>query len=128
MDWMILPLRRYADFSGRSRRREYWLFTLLLVLVVIAIVLAAVLVGAGSGTSSAVILALGMAALVGLIVPSIAVSVRRLHDIGLSGWFYLVSFVPFGSLFLFVTALMPGQTGPNRYGDDPKASPSDIFS
>jgi uncharacterized membrane protein YhaH (DUF805 family) len=143
MEWMILPFKRYAEFTGRSRRMEYWMFTLLNVIVVT--VLMFVVFGAGgaaglleqeaSGDPSAGLGALmgGMGLLImiyglAILLPSIAVTVRRLHDRDMSGWWYLGAIV--GSMipivgflvsiaFLVLMAL-PGTPGPNRFGPDPK--------
>ena len=103
MQWMILPLRRYADFQGRSRRKEYWLYSLLIILlyIVLLTILFAVAgtqlmtMGAGQTDPEALIRLfatlgpiLGIMGIVylALLVPSIAVGVRRLHDIDRTGW------------------------------------------
>ncbi len=103
MEWMILPLKRYADFQGRSRRKEYWLYTLFIALVYVALIVAFVVVAGtqltalGSGRSDPAALMgllaslgpiLGIIAIVylGLLIPSIAVNVRRMHDTGRTGW------------------------------------------
>lgn len=144
MEWMTLPLKRYADFSGRSRRKEYWMFTLLLVIVYA--VLVAIMFAGGfplaamsnpelAGTAAAAPGALfwvgaGLLAIfaLGVLVPSIAVVVRRLHDRDMSGWWYLglivggmIPFVGFiASIALLVLMVLPGTPGPNRFGPDPK--------
>jgi uncharacterized membrane protein YhaH (DUF805 family) len=121
---MIAPLKRYADFQGRSRRMEYWMFALFIWIcyaVIFALVYA--LGGGGSEPSAASALLsmiLGIFAL-GIIVPSIAVTVRRLHDTDRSGWWILISFLPFlGGLVLFVFTVLDGTPGTNKYGPDPK--------
>lgn len=137
MEWMILPYRRYADFSGRSRRKEYWLFALFYVLVMLVLnavfgtnevvrgtgsfVYGTRLVGAGSWVG-------GLFALFSL-VPSLAVSVRRLHDQDRSGWLLLLWLIPFlGWFALLVLMLLEGTRGANRYGPDPKTpADSSIF-
>lgn len=150
IDWMLLPFRRYFDFSGRSRRREYWSFVLLNVLVVLFLYgLAFTGTGIGfwdggmdmgmmqggmmRGPSPLGWLALTALGAWGLatFIPNIAVTIRRLHDRDMSGWWYLgfiaVSVVPFVNLLaaiaLFVIMLLPGTTGPNRFGPDPKETP-----
>ena len=95
MEWMILPYKRYADFSGRSRRLEYWMFALFYVLVIAALVILAVALDPSwqtdiategeLGTGSAAALILLMVFVLGSIIPSIAVSVRRFHDQDKSG-------------------------------------------
>lgn len=142
MKWMILPLQRYADFSGRSRRLEYWMFQLFIYLVVGVLMGIAFLIG-GPNTMDTVDgstyaeqpgplfwipFAILMIFVLGIIIPSIAVTVRRLHDRDMSGWFYLISFIPYiGGLILFVFMVLPGTPGENSYGDDPlDPSPEDL--
>ena len=126
MEYMLMPLRRYADFSGRSRRKEYWMFTLLIILfeiVMIGWIMAAAVAAEGEMTAMVtvpfVLLALfGLA----LIIPSLAVTVRRLHDQDKSGWYYFIAFIPLvGPIVLLVFLCTDGTAGPNRYGADPKA-------
>ncbi|MGN6497845.1 MAG: DUF805 domain-containing protein [Tsuneonella sp.] len=143
MEWMILPFRRYAEFAGRSRRMEYWMFTLLNVIVVT--VLMFVVLGTGglasitqdeaagnmTGAFGALFGGMGLLILIyglAVLIPSIAVTVRRLHDRDMSGWWYLGAIVggmiPFVgiliSLGFLVLMALPGTPGPNRYGPDPK--------
>jgi uncharacterized membrane protein YhaH (DUF805 family) len=151
MQWMILPYRRYFEFSGRSRRKEYWFFALFTTVVIVA--LSAVMVGLLAASFQGLLqgsvnpieafggAAWGGFALIGVfimasIVPGVAVQVRRLHDLGVSGWWYpgmlvasaLLGQVPdVGSglnslvnLGWIVWMFMPGTKGPNRFGDDPK--------
>ncbi|WP_030538737.1 DUF805 domain-containing protein [Sphingobium sp. DC-2] len=133
MEWMLLPLRRYAKFSGRSRPKEYWMFILFLILCFTAI---AIIEGAlgisttehwaqsgqwgfdtGYRTRGGPLTALfGLAVL----IPWIAVAVRRLHDSDRSGFWLLILFFPIiGSLVLLVFFIMSGTRGPNRFGPDP---------
>lgn len=130
MQWMILPYRRYFDFSGRSRRMEYWMFALFQVLV--GAVISALFgvntyqVGATVGFNSALTGTGGLLQNVfGLIsfIPGLAVAVRRLHDQDRSGWLLLLIFLPIlGWFALFVLMLLSGTKGPNKYGMDPKSS------
>ncbi|UKK85400.1 DUF805 domain-containing protein [Sphingopyxis sp. BSN-002] len=130
MDWMLMPFRRYADFSGRSQRMEYWMFTLFNVIVVAAIFLITMLLGgfsSGDGPGTLFLVLIGIYAL-GTIVPSIAVTVRRFHDQDKSGWFYLLGFIPYiGGLVVFVFMCIEGTNGSNRFGPDPKGGHADIF-
>jgi len=150
MEWMILPLKRYADFQGRSRRMEFWMFQLLNIIV------AAILAGpfffslmsasiAAAGDPNADVAAAeallegGMGlSMVGLgiyglyvlatFIPNLAVTIRRLHDRDMSGWWYLgviaASFIPFvgflASIAFLVLMFLPGTSGSNRFGPDPK--------
>jgi uncharacterized membrane protein YhaH (DUF805 family) len=132
VDWMILPFKRYADFNGRSQRMEYWMFSLMITLIAFALALIAGLLGGfsssdGSGFGMIFIIPLVLLLLV-TIVPSIAVTVRRFHDQDKSGWFYLLSFIPYvGGLVVFVFMCMDGTPGPNRFGPDPKGGHKDVF-
>ena len=119
MSWYLQALKKYADFSGRARRKEYWFFVLFNIIVSIVLSVIDVTLGLGAG---------GFGVLSGLyslavIIPSIAVSVRRLHDINKTGWWILIGFVPLiGIIVLLVFALMGGTQGDNEYGPDPKAA------
>ena len=137
MEWMLMPYRRYADFSGRSCRREYWMFTLLSVLVAfgtLAIMLAGGLAAEGSGETAGPLFWVGGGILgiwvLASIIPSIAVQVRRFHDQDRSGWMILLGFIPYvGSIIVFVFMCLSGTRGPNRYGPDPlDPSNIDVFS
>jgi uncharacterized membrane protein YhaH (DUF805 family) len=110
--------RKYAVFRGRASRSEYWYF----VLFVLTVTLGSVLVDAwtadseGAGLLAGVVLLVLSAIMLASILPSLAVSVRRLHDVGRSGWFLLLGLVPIlGSIFLLVHYTTPGDPGPNGY-------------
>ena len=142
MEYMILPFKRYFEFSGRSRRKEFWMFALLNILVTSAVyVLLFASGGAGTvfnetdpGSGAAFGWLMGGFGLLllgwGLItlIPSIAVSVRRLHDRDMSGWWYLGvivgSLIPLLNFIIvigfIVLMALPGTPGPNRFGPDPK--------
>ena len=147
MEWMILPLKRYAEFTGRSRRKEFWMFFLLNMIVYFGIILLMGLVGGFSAIDTAA--GGGFMALLGgfglllllwaliVFIPSIAVSVRRLHDRDMSGWWYLgfivASFIPVvgfvAAIAFLVVMALPGTQGPNRYGPDPKkVSDPEVFA
>ena len=145
MEWMLLPFKRYAEFTGRSRRMEYWMFTLLNVIVVTVLMI--VVFGAGGaaglftpgadGEPAAGLGALfgGMGLLfvvygLAVLLPSIAVTIRRLHDRDMSGWWYLgiiiASMIPLVGFLLSIAFIvlmaLPGTPGPNRFGPDPKGA------
>ena len=121
MHWFMTAFRRYADFSGRSRRKEFWGFALICVLGGIALVIADVALGTYNPESGLGLLS-GLFTLV-LLVPSVAVTVRRLHDIDRSGWWYLIGFIPLlGGIVLLVFSLRDGTPGSNRFGESPKLS------
>lgn len=126
----------YADFRGRARRREYWMFTLvnaviglILTLPLLPALVQALVAAANEepftpsgGTSSLLILGLVLTAVYSLavLVPSLAVAVRRLHDTGKSGWWYLLSLIPFGNLVLLIFFMLDSEPGANRWGPNPK--------
>ena len=135
MSLMFEPLRKYATFRGRARRKEYWLWQLFLVLLSIALAfwlvgtLGEVAPGAtpeelsaqiaatpGAGLPATVIVLVSL----GLFLPSLAVQIRRLHDSDKSGWWILLGLTGIGSLVLLIFYLLDGTAGPNRHGPDPK--------
>jgi uncharacterized membrane protein YhaH (DUF805 family) len=127
MSLMFEPLKKYAQFSGRARRSEFWLFALLIFIA--EIVYFAVLGAAGGFSSSGpggaakAVMGLFSLAFLGLIIPSLAVSFRRLHDTDRSAWWLLISLIPgLGGLVLLVFYLLPGTNGPNKFGPDPKGA------
>ena len=129
LDWMMMPLKRYTDFAGRSRRKEYWFFLLGVFIVAILLSIIEGILGL-SGMVGGVYGPLTTLFLLGIIIPSIAVQIRRFHDQDKSGWFVLLSFIPFlGGLIVLVFMFLEGTKGPNRFGPDPKdAAGSEVFS
>jgi uncharacterized membrane protein YhaH (DUF805 family) len=137
MEYMLMPFRRYAEFTGRSGRKEYWMF--ILFNVIVGCVLGAIIAVAGGAASmpdaaggnyGAIFGGLGLLMVVwwlAVIIPSIAVGVRRLHDRDMSGWWYLgfivagmipiVNFI--GWIAFLVLMVLPGTPGSNRFGPDP---------
>ncbi|WP_422346193.1 DUF805 domain-containing protein [Parasphingorhabdus sp.] len=138
MEWMLMPLKRYAEFSGRSRRKEYWMFFLLNVIVLFGLAIVGGILGAFTPDASGEMglgggLVLGLFALYALaiFIPSLAVQVRRFHDQDKSGWFVLLGFIPYvGGIIVLVFMCLEGTKGKNRFGDDPKMSDNvgDVFS
>jgi len=111
--------KKYGDFDGRAQRPEFWWWILFVTLLQIAasIVLTVLLVVfQNAGFLQWLGVLIFMIVVLAVILPSIAVSVRRLHDRDLSGWWYLLGFVPFGSIVLLVWYVLPGTPGSNRYG------------
>lgn len=129
LEWMMLPLKRYTDFSGRSRRKEYWMFVLGIIIVAILLGIVEGIVGL-SGMVAGVYGPLTTIFLLAIIIPSIAVQVRRFHDQDKSGWFVLLSLIPFvGGLIVLVFMCLEGTKGPNRFGPDPKDTASgEVFA
>lgn len=121
MQWYLKALKQYADFKGRAQRKEYWMFTLFNFLAMVLLgAVGALLGGGGEGGLGDVLQGLyGL----GVLVPGIAVTVRRLHDIGKSGWWGLVALIPLiGSLILIYFAVKDSQPETNEYGPNPKAA------
>ena len=120
MEWMLMPLKRYADFSGRSRRKEYWMFLLGVFIAAILLSIVEGIVGL-TGMIGGVYGPLTAIFFLAIIVPSIAVQVRRFHDQDKSGWLVLLAFIPLlGGLIVLVFMCLEGTRGPNRFGPDPK--------
>ena len=144
-EWMVLPLKRYADFSGRSQRQEFWMFYLL-NMIVFVICAAMIIAGVpwsdifnkvpGAMPNAAFWVGLGLLVLWGLatFIPNIAVVVRRLHDQNLTGWLYLAFvagdlFTGMGWVARIIFMCIDGTPGPNQYGPDPKGrGTGDVFS
>ena len=109
--------RKYADFSGRARRSEYWWFFLFNVLVgAVASVLDAI-IGTRYGSTGLIEILVQLA----LLVPGIAVGVRRLHDTGRSGWWLLIALVPIVGVIVLIVFMVQDSQGENQYGPSPKA-------
>ncbi|WP_314342782.1 DUF805 domain-containing protein [Simonsiella muelleri] len=121
MNWFIDALKNAFNFSGRARRKAYWMFVLFYVIFAFV---AGVLDGILGTTVNP---KTGMGVIGGLyiflmLLPLIALSIRRLHDTDRSGWWFLINFVPLiGGLVFFVFTLLEGTRGDNRFGPDPKA-------
>lgn len=122
MNWYLKVLKQYADFNGRARRKEFWMFGLMSFLIVLA---AYILIGI-SIVAEAPVLAVVCYVLIAIyslaiLIPTLAVSVRRLHDIGKSGVWYLINFVPvIGSIWFLILMITDSQPGANQYGANPK--------
>ena len=111
-DYFKMAFTRYSDFTGRSRRSEYWYFVLFNALV--SLPLTALSLGAEIEIPSLIWTLITF-------IPSLALSVRRLHDIGKSGWFLLIMFIPLiGLIILIVWACTDSQPGTNEWGPNPK--------
>lgn len=145
MHWMILPLKRYAEFSGRSTRTEYWLFALfqllLYALLLTILFVAAAAFGAGaegksiSDVAVGIVVGSGMIFFVllwlGLLIPNLALIARRMQDQDIPGWVGIALwvsgiFIGITSLVLLVFSFIPGSQGPNKYGRNPRNSERDI--
>lgn len=114
MNWYLTVLQKYAEFEGRAQRAEYWMFFLFNILIGVVIGI----VGVMAPTLANAVLGLYI---LGTLIPGIAVTVRRLHDTGRSGWWILIGLVPFiGGLWMLVLTVLDSQPGDNEYGPNPK--------
>ena len=124
IDYMTAPLRRYTDFSGRSRRMEYWMFMLFNIIVSLIATFIDKVMGtvASFGGVAGVFSALVALA---LFIPSVAVVIRRFHDQDKSGWWWWILLVPGLGIIVFVVFMfLEGTKGDNRFGPDPKEDPA----
>ena len=110
----------YANFSGRARRSEYWYYTLATIIISMLLGLVdfvsnlTIVLNPGMGITRAIYSLL-------VFLPGLAVMVRRLHDVGKSGWFFFIIFIPLaGVIWLLIVLCTEGDSGPNAYGPDPK--------
>ena len=125
MSWYIEVIKKNAVFSGRARRKEYWMFVLVNMIIAILI---GILVGiatssdANSNTKIAPVFnCISSLYSLAILLPSLGVFVRRLHDIGKSGWWFFIGFIPLiGEIWLLVLMCTDGQSGSNQYGPNPK--------
>jgi len=112
---------KYADFTGRARRAEYWWFVLMNFIVVTLIAIVSLILFSASETLGYFGVAIYVVYALAVIVPGLAVTVRRLHDTSKSGWMILVGLIPIvGSILLLVFYFTDGDPGPNQYGPSPK--------
>ncbi len=119
MYWYLQALKKYAVFSGRARRMEYWFFFLFNFLI--SILLGLVDAATGTFNAEAGVGLFGVMYGLAVLIPGIAVTVRRLHDTGRSGWWFLLIFIPvIGALVLLVFMLFEGEPVENAYGTSPK--------
>lgn len=122
MYWFWLALTKYATFSGRSRRKEFWMFFLFFYLFGIAFTFAGFMLDLAFEFNGLLYLSIYGLFTLFMLIPSMALTVRRLHDIGKSGWFYFVVFIPLiGAIWFLIMMIQNGDVGNNQYGPDPKA-------
>ena len=122
MHYYFDVIKKYAQFSGRARRKEYWMFALITFIITCIISAIDKAAGFNIAVGQGEIGILSLIYALALFLPSLALSVRRLHDINKSGWFILLGLIPFvGSIILLVFNCMAGTVGENNYGADPKA-------
>lgn len=119
IEWAMRPLHKYADFSGRAPRAEYWWFYLMVIIGYFVALILDSFVGTGGMMGSYGMLT--MIVMLGLLLPSIAAGVRRLHDTDRSGWWLLIAIIPLIGLVLIYFLVLEGTKGDNRFGADPYA-------
>ena len=116
MDYYLAVFKKYATFSGRATRSEYWYFVLFNFLISLAISFTGII-----GIPDSIVFGLSMLYVVAVLIPSIAVFVRRLHDTNHSGWWWLVGFIPvIGAIVLLVFMCLDSDPAENKYGPNPK--------
>lgn len=115
MDWYLKVIKNYVGFEGRARRTEFWMFVLFNVIFSVAATILDTIIG--TYVMFSIIYSLAV------FLPGLAVSIRRLHDTGRSGWWLLISLIPIiGAIVLIYFAVLEGTHGDNEFGPDPKAA------
>lgn len=140
MDWYLKVLKEYAKFTGRARRKEFWMFTLFhsIFIILLAILLSFTSANTnsydyetdsystGDNTSFYITAGLLVVYILATFLPTVALTVRRLHDTGKSGWWYFISFIPYiGSFILLIMVCMEGEAKTNNWGHNPKGINND---
>jgi len=119
MNWYLEVLKKYTEFNGRARRKEYWMFVLFNILIMIVLLIIDKVIGTYSMKSGVGLLQVIYS--LAVLIPGLAVTVRRLHDSGKSGWWILIGLVPFvGGIVLLIFMVLESQAGDNEYGAYPK--------
>jgi uncharacterized membrane protein YhaH (DUF805 family) len=118
MSWYIAVLKKYAVFSGRASRQEYWMFMLVNILIMLVL---SVIAGILRGSLGTIINGILVIYEIAVVIPSLSAAVRRLHDTDRSGWWVLIGLVPFvGVIVAIVFMVLDGTPGSNRFGANPK--------
>ena len=119
MNWYLKCWKQYADFSGRARRKEYWIFSLINYIIIFFLyILQIVMIESTLWLIFPIIFFLYAVA---VFLPGLAVNIRRLHDIGKSGWWYLIYLIPLiGAIWLTVLMCLDSEPGENQWGENPK--------
>lgn len=122
MEWYLLVFKRYAEFSGRSRRKEYWMFALINCIITWVPYLLGLGLLLPAPKLGMALLTLAIIYSLAMLIPGLAVSVRRLHDTGKTGWLLLIALIPIvGPIILLVFLCTDSQPTDNQYGPNPKA-------
>ncbi|TKH19250.1 DUF805 domain-containing protein [Bacillus wiedmannii] len=112
MQWYLKALKNYGNFSGRATRKEYWTFSLSNIVIFWLLLFL-------SSFSEVLVAIIALLFMLVMIIPSFSVGARRLHDIGKTGWWQLLNFVPFGSVVLLVFFIIESEENENQYGPNP---------
>ncbi len=125
MNYYLTVLKKYAVCSGRARRAEYWYFLLFDVIIYFALSIISIVVISGSynilgNLNSLTNNILGTLYSLAILIPFLAVSIRRLHDIGKSGWMVLLSAIPIVNIWFYILMMIDSNPGENKYGPNPK--------
>jgi uncharacterized membrane protein YhaH (DUF805 family) len=121
MDWYVKVLKKFAEFSGRAQRAEYWFFVLFNSIIALALMGGAMAAGGQESSMGGILMMVYNIYNLAVLVPSLAVSVRRLHDTNRSGWWLLIALIPcVGAIILIVFFVQDSDPGPNRFGPNPK--------
>ncbi|WP_437919370.1 DUF805 domain-containing protein [Sphingobacterium sp. LRF_L2] len=129
MEWFLKVVRdNYANFEGRARRKEFWMFILIYIAIYIALLIVSGILSFIS--ESLGLLVYGLLSLVGLalLIPYLAVGIRRLHDSGNPTWYIVFAFIPLVNFYFLYLMVKEGDRGPNEFGPDPKADENGINS
>ena len=122
MNWYLKVIQQYFDFSGRARRKEFWMFYLINMIISWGLSLFDLILGTDFFSVVSFIYSLF------ILIPNLAVSVRRLHDVGKTGWYMLLIFLPIiGWIWLLILWCMEGESRSNAWGDNPKGIGNDQF-
>ena len=118
MNWYLKVLKQYGDCSGRARRKEFWMFILFNTIIVMILGFIEGVADINPTSDDSI---LGSCYQLAILIPSIAVGVRRLHDVGKSGWMMIIVFIPLiGAIWLIVLMVTDSNPGVNEYGANPK--------
>jgi uncharacterized membrane protein YhaH (DUF805 family) len=119
MEYMLMPLKKFADFNGRARRKEYWMFILFFNIISIPVKKLDELFFSTSEGGDNVLESI---LIITFFIPILAVIIRRMHDVGKSGWYFLIP------IYNLILALTEGEKGFNEYGPDPKNPTNELES
>ena len=126
MKWFIKCIGQYADFSSRARRKEYWMFKVFKYIIFLVVTVFCALISNVYQDAISIFISIPIILYLVLIIPSFAVAVRRMHDVGMSGWFLLINLLPtIGSLVFFIFTLFDSQNYKNKWGPNPKEKDND---